>query len=74
VKFFNYKADHIGYTVEKGYKDMKYYIRAYIGGWKEVSKEKADSFIKGILDSATMPLTEERKQEIINYHYKEENE
>lgn len=53
--------------------DMKYYIRAYFGGWKEVSKEKADSFIKGILDSATMPLTEEMKQKIINYHYKEES-
>ena len=53
---------------------MRYYIRAYIGGWKEVTKEKADSFIKGILDSVTMPLTEESKQKIIDYHYKEENE
>lgn len=53
---------------------MKYFIRAYSGGWKEVTKEKADSFIKGILGNVTMPLTEERKEEIINYHYKEVEE
>lgn len=53
---------------------MKYYIRAYISGWKEVTKEKANSFIKGILDSSTMPLTEKTKQEIIDYHYKEVEE
>lgn len=53
---------------------MKYYIRAYMPRWKEVTKEKADKFIKGVLDNVTTTLTEERRQEIINYHYKEVEE
>lgn len=50
---------------------MKYYIRAYLSGWKEVTKEEADRFIKGILDNATAVKTEEQRQEVIKYHYKE---
>lgn len=50
---------------------MKYYIKAWFGDWKEVTKEKADSFIKCYLDGVKMPLTEELRQEIIKKHYKE---
>ena len=53
---------------------MKYYIKAYFGDWKEVAKEKADEFIKGILDRATNITTEEQKQECIKNHYKEVEE
>ena len=53
---------------------MKYYIRAYIGDWKEVTKEKADEFIKSVLDRATAITTEEQRQECIKYHYKEVEE
>ena len=49
---------------------MKHYIRAYFGGWKAVTKEKADSFIKLVIDNATAVTTEEQRQEVISYHYK----
>ena len=52
---------------------MRYYIKARFGDWKEVTKEKADSFIKGYLESVVVP-NEERKQEIIRKHYKEVDE
>ena len=50
---------------------MKYYIKAYFGDWKEVTKEKADEFIKSILDRAAGITTEEQRQECIKRHYKE---
>lgn len=51
---------------------MKYYIKAWFGDWKEVTKEKADSFIQGYFKNFVQaPLTEELKQEIIKKHYKE---
>lgn len=51
---------------------MKYYIKAWFGDWKEVTKEEADSFIQGYLKNfVMMPLTEELRQEIIKKHYKE---
>ena len=53
---------------------MKYYIRAWFGDWKEVSKEKADEFISNYLNSCTCTITEERKKEIIKKHYKEVQE
>ena len=51
---------------------MKYYIKAWFGDWKEVTKEAADRFIQGFFNNfVLMPLTEELKQEIIKKHYKE---
>ena len=54
--------------------NIKYYIKAYFGDWKEVTKEKADKFIKGILENATAIRTEEQRQECIKRHYKEVKE
>ena len=54
---------------------MKYYIKAWFGDWKEVTKEKADSFIEGYLrDFVLVTLTEKLKKEIISKHYKEVEE
>ena len=50
---------------------MRYYVRAFFGGWKEVSKEEADNFIDRLLKSAIGVNTEDKRKNFIKRHYKE---
>ena len=50
---------------------VKYYIKAYFGSWKEVSKAAAEAYISKLLGRVCMPLTDQKKKAIIKAHLKE---
>ena len=52
----------------------KYYIRSRISDWKEVSEEKAKTYIKNFLHNCPAISTEEQRQKVIDKHYKEVDE
>ena len=52
-------------VVEGGIEMKRYFIKAWFGDWREVSEEKANNFIKGMIERCPNP-----KRLVIENHIK----
>ena len=54
---------------QKGRTAMRYYIKAFFGDWQEVTKEKADKFLRDLW--AGCGASEKYKPTFVASHYRE---